>query len=185
MSSGDNDDFTLTSTAFTTCIPPQGPTCSPVKAHQAHLLALLYHTLPSLPHFAESKADKDKDLLFRLRAEIQTLSQQTGQQAPPSPKAEFSPTLTANAMAAKTQSGTGIGRVAPPPGSGNENTVRRKPSPTYDGVGPASLGQSLGPLVETVGQVWNVPHDVLERDLADTRQHGALEKVSAREDSWS
>lgn len=180
-------------TAFSSCLPQMGT--AHTLDHQAHLLKLVYTALPNSAHFAGSTSDKDKDLLFRLRAEVQM---HMATPTSPGPSAsEFTPQLRAQGAMAKTN-GLGLGLhpspsspispttpVSPLPATPrtpkmshspslntlNDGTTKRKPSPVWTGD-----GNLLGNLIEAVGQVWGVPHGVIERDF-DEIQRNNLEKV--------
>lgn len=70
---------------FSSNLPPPGSNAAPPHVHQAHFLDFLYNALPRLPHFnpnGRPQNEKDKDLLFRLRAEVSSFM--SGDQ-PPTP----------------------------------------------------------------------------------------------------
>ena len=109
-----------------------------------HFLEFLYHSLPRLPHFnanARPQADKDRDQLFRLRAEVQSyMGRQGGQQDP---------------SASPRSMNTSLERS------------RSRDSRAHQSVS----GESLGDLIESVGQIWSIPHDILDRDANSLRQN--------------
>ncbi|KLT40639.1 hypothetical protein CC85DRAFT_303946 [Cutaneotrichosporon oleaginosum] len=179
---------------FTSCLPPPGLGSAPPAQHQSHFLTLLYNTLPTSTFFAAPDED-GRDLLFRLRAEIQSLLHGPGSPtATLSPtSAQFSPQLAAQGIAAKA--GLGIYPASPasptstlnpmtptspiPPTSPRRATrpasdagsVRRKPIPMWTGS-----GEGLDNMVEAVGVIWDVPQDALEQD-ADELDRFVLEKL--------
>lgn len=139
----------------------------PVHIHQSHFLNLLYNHLPRSSYFspiARPQSDKDKDLLFRLRAEVQTYMLST---SPAGLNDDFA-SSTFNTPPPKLSPGLGLGRRASAQSGTSE--VRRKPSPLY-------LGDEM---VDTVALVWGVGKDVLERDTEVIRRAGPLEQVSDR-----
>lgn len=169
---------------------------APVPAHQSHFLTLLYNALPKSAYFFASTNDKDKDLLFRLRAEVQThLHPPDSPMMPTSAKSpRFSPELAAHGIAAKA----GLGFIPPSPVSpvspvnpitptspmppptpprrtnrppSDAGSVRRKPIPAWTGH-----GQGLDNLVEAVGVIWDIPEETLVRDAEDLDRY-ALEKL--------
>jgi len=166
------DNSTLTS-GFTQAIPPSAPS----HQHQSHFLQLLSNSLPRSGYFspiARNQSEKDRDLLFRLRAEISSYMLSSSPNpaedlvaagfhspAPKSPTPRSSPML---GRTTSSQSGTsGLG------GSGVPE-IKRKPSPLW-------LGDEM---VDTVGMVWNVGRDGLEKDTEETKRAGRLEQVSHR-----
>ena len=131
--------------AFSSCVPPT----SPAHIHQSHFLNLLYNSLPRSSWFsplARTQTDKDKDLLFRLRAEVQTYMLPVS----PDPGAR-SPEM----------GGLGPRRIS-------ANEVKRKPSPIW-------VEDGHGEMVEAVGLVWDVEKGTVERDAASIKRSGSLE----------
>ncbi|EIW67151.1 hypothetical protein TREMEDRAFT_40715 [Tremella mesenterica DSM 1558] len=141
--------------AFTNSLPPQTLGTAPTHAQQTHFLQLLYNSLPRSSHFsplARNQSEKDKDLLFRLRAEVQSFM------LPASPDPDATTTRTPKYLGdtQKRQS--------------SQNEIKRKPSPIW-------VEDADGEMVEAVGMVWNVPKDVLERDAMNIRRSGSLESL--------
>lgn len=171
----------------------------PIDAHKSHFLTLLYNAMPKCTYFSSSFSEKDRDLLFRLRAEVQTLLHGPGSPVTTtSAKAlQFSPELSAQGIAAKA----GLGFIPPSPASlassGNPITpttplppatpprranrpdrpasdagsVRRKPIPRWTGN-----GEGLDNMVEAVGAIWDVSQDTLEKDAEELDRY-VLEKL--------
>jgi hypothetical protein len=110
-----------------------------------HFLEFLYHSLPRLPYFnanARPQTEKDRDQLFRLRAEVQSYM---GRQGGAHQDHQASPRSISMSL---------------------------ERSRSRDSRGRQSVsGDSLGDLIESVGQIWNVPHDILERDASSLRAH--------------
>jgi hypothetical protein len=163
---------------------------------------MLYHALPVSAYFTNSKSEKDKDLLARLRAELQAQMYA----APPGSGQEFSPALMANGVAAKAAhqaSGSPVSPTFASPtspfapsspryspslphfnmamngsprasanGPGTPRAPGRKPSPPRE---PSPDSPALD-LVGTVALVWGVSPIVLEEDLNALRK-GSLEKL--------
>ncbi|OCF44431.1 cytoplasmic protein [Kwoniella heveanensis CBS 569] len=157
--------------AFTASIPPPVPGSTPVHAHQSHFLQLLYNSLPRSSFFspiAKPQTEKDRDFLFRLRAEVQTYM------LAPSPNPEVdlasSPIAIASPASPPQQprrksSAIGLGRIA----SHSQESIKRKPSPIWDG--------DINEMVDTVGLVWGVRKDILDRDVIDIKRSGVLEQL--------
>lgn len=146
--------------AFTLSIP----SLSPVHLHQAHFLQLLYNSLPRSSYFspiARNQSEKDRDLLFRLRSEVQSYMLQSSPNATDdlassgfhSPKPLQSPNL-------------GLGRTSSAQSGSSE--IKRKPSPMWSG----------DEMVETVGLVWGVGRDALDKDSETVKRSGPLQQVS-------
>ncbi|WWC91481.1 uncharacterized protein L201_006427 [Kwoniella dendrophila CBS 6074] len=160
--------------AFTQSIPPSVPGSTPAHAHQSHLLQLLYNSLPRSSYFsplAKPQTEKDRDFLFRLRAEVQSYmlsaspnpeadSHSNGMTAIP-PTTPTSPTQSVR----RKSSGIGLGRIS----THSQDSIKRKPSPIWDG--------DLNEMVETVGQVWGMRKDILDRDVIDIKRSGVLEQM--------
>ncbi|TYJ51197.1 hypothetical protein B9479_008245, partial [Cryptococcus floricola] len=146
--------------AFTSNIPPPSPTCAPQHTHQSHLLQLLYNTLPRSSHFSpmsRAQTDKDKELLSRLRSEVQSYMLAPS----PNPAGDgASSNLTTPVATTPKKSPVGLGR----PSAQSVDAVRRKPSPIWDG--------DVNEMINTVGQVWGVRRDVMDRDVLDIKSHG-------------
>ncbi len=51
--------------------------------------------------------------------------------------------------------------------------IRRKPSPVWKGDGDGIWGE----MVETVGLVWGIPKESLEKDVASINRSGATDQV--------
>ncbi|WVQ64082.1 uncharacterized protein L199_002241 [Kwoniella botswanensis] len=163
--------------AFTQSIPPStGPALSPAHIHQSHLLQLLYNSLPRSSFFsplAKPQTEKDRDFLFRLRAEVQSYM------LAPSPNPELDSNSSALSMSPTTptsptqpplnvrrkSSGIGLGRIS----THSQDSIKRKPSPIWDG--------DVNEMVDTVGQVWSVRKDILDRDVIDIKRSGVLEQM--------
>ncbi|ODO07655.1 cytoplasmic protein [Cryptococcus wingfieldii CBS 7118] len=146
--------------AFTSNIPPPSPTCAPQHTHQSHLLQLLYNTLPRSSHFSpmsRAQTDKDRELLSRLRSEVQSYMLAPS----PNPAGDgASSNLTTPVATTPKKSPVGLGR----PSAQSVDAVRRKPSPIWDG--------DVNEMINTVGQVWGVRRDVMDRDILDIKSHG-------------
>ncbi|WVQ81673.1 hypothetical protein IAT38_003798 [Cryptococcus sp. DSM 104549] len=148
--------------AFTQVIPSPGPGCAPAHMHQSHLLQLLYNTLPRSSHFsplARPQSEKDRDHLFRLRAEVQSYMLAPS----PNPAVDVH-SASSNGLAspapvatAPRKSPVGIGRASPH----SQDSVKRKPSPIWDG--------DVNEMVDTVGQVWGVRRDMVDRDVMEVK----------------
>ncbi|WVR09258.1 hypothetical protein IAU60_006323 [Kwoniella sp. DSM 27419] len=158
--------------AFTACIPAPTPGTSPAHAHQSHLLQLLYNSLPRSSFFsplAKPQSEKDRDFLFRLRAEVQSYMLS----ASPNPDSDPAHSAMANGshssspppQVRRKSSGMGLGRIS----THSNDNIRRKPSPVWDG--------DVNEMVETVGLVWGVRKDMLDRDVADVKKSGALDQL--------
>lgn len=129
---------------FSSNVPPQGPQSAPAHVHQLHFLEFLYHSLPRLPHFnanARPQTEKDRDQLFRIRAEVQTYM---GRQSGPGPSAPASPQSHTTSLER----------------SRSRDSRHRGSTP--------DIG-SFGGLIDSVSDIWGVSRDVLERDVADIR----------------
>nr|XP_019047884.1 cytoplasmic protein [Kwoniella bestiolae CBS 10118]OCF26814.1 cytoplasmic protein [Kwoniella bestiolae CBS 10118] len=162
--------------AFTQSILPSGPGSTPAHIHQSHLLQLLYNSLPRSSFFsplAKPQTEKDRDFLFRLRAEVQSYM------LAPSPNPELDSSSSAMSMTPTTptspnapplnvrrkSSGIGLGRIS----THSQDSIKRKPSPIWDG--------DVNEMVDTVGQVWGVRKDILDRDVVDIKRSGVLEQM--------
>lgn len=154
-------------------VPPASATSGPSHIHQSHFLQLLYNSLPRSSHFspmARPQSEKDKDHLFRLRAEVQSYMLA----ASPDPTNDhassgFTPTAPGRSPA---ESGLGLGRTQSNQSVGSEG-IRRKPSPVWNGDTDAVVGE----MMETVGQVWGTTRDSLEKDVASIQRSGSLDSV--------
>nr|XP_019009601.1 cytoplasmic protein [Kwoniella pini CBS 10737]OCF48382.1 cytoplasmic protein [Kwoniella pini CBS 10737] len=165
--------------AFTQSIPPNVPGSAPAHAHQSHLLQLLYNSLPRSSFFsplAKPQTEKDRDFLFRLRAEVQSYMLS----ASPNPEQDsassglsmgmgmtngpITPTSPPQSVRRKS-SAIGLGRIS----THSQDSVKRKPSPIWDG--------DVNEMVDTVGQVWGIKRDVLDRDVIDIKRSGVLEQM--------
>lgn len=141
------------SPVFSSNVPPQGTSSAPAHVHQLHFLEFLYHSLPRLPHFnanARPQTEKDRDQLFRIRAEVQSYMGRQGRspsatEFPPSPKSHT----------------TSLER------SLSRDSRRRGSTPDQG---------SLGGLIDSVGEIWGVSRDTLGRDVDDIRLN-PLEKL--------
>ncbi|GMK58894.1 hypothetical protein CspeluHIS016_0603360 [Cutaneotrichosporon spelunceum] len=183
---------------FTSCLPQAGMGSAPKSAHQTHFLTLLYNSLPASTHFSNVD-ETDRDLVFRLRAEIQSLLHGPGSptmssMSPTSPTSpHFSPQLAAQGAAAKA--GFGMFPTSPtsPTSTNNPMTptspitstptrranrptsdagsVRRKPVPMWTGN-----GEGLDNLIEAAGLIWDISYDRLEHD-AEELDRFVLEKL--------
>ncbi|KAL1411961.1 hypothetical protein Q8F55_002954 [Vanrija albida] len=151
---------------FSTCLPPPGPHSAPFHSHELHLLTLLYNSLPTSQYFSGNLSEKERDLLFRLRSEIQS------QMKDPEPvdPSSFTPTLMKNGLNAKTN-GLGLAGLGTPgvgtPGDGSAS-IKRKPSPAWPGGTPAGTPGApppLGSMVETVGSIWGIHRELYLTDL--------------------
>nr|XP_018258943.1 cytoplasmic protein [Kwoniella dejecticola CBS 10117]OBR81101.1 cytoplasmic protein [Kwoniella dejecticola CBS 10117] len=163
--------------AFTQAIPPSAPGTAPVHVHQSHLLQLLYNYLPRSSFFsplAKPQTEKDRDFLFRLRAEVQSYmlsaSPNPEQDSASSglsmgmPNGATTPASPPQSVRRKS-SGIGLGRIS----TNSQDSIKRKPSPIWDG--------DVNEMVDTVGQVWGVRRDVLDRDVIDIKRSGVLEQM--------
>ncbi|KAL7418776.1 hypothetical protein Q5752_006459 [Cryptotrichosporon argae] len=161
---------------FTSCLPPPGPQCAPAHVHQSHLLQLLYDFFKKSSHFSplvRAQSEKDRDLLFRLRAEVQSYMLAPSPD-PSSSDHPASPASTGRASSPATS--VSSRRLASPLGLGratSDDQIKRKPSPMWNG----SSGADTGEMVETVVAVWGLPRDMVERDLANIKRHGSLEQL--------
>lgn len=169
---------------------------TPAEAHKTHFLTLLYNVLPTCTYFTNSSNEKDRDLLFRLRAEVQSFLHGPGSPvtATSARGGQFSPELSAQGIAARAGLGfmpaspaspaSTINPITPtspmpshtPPRRANRpasdaGSVRRKPIPRWTGH-----GEGLDNMVEAVGAIWEIPEDMLERDAEDLDRY-ALEKM--------
>ncbi|WOO80435.1 putative protein [Vanrija pseudolonga] len=156
---------------FSTCLPPPGPHSAPLHSHQMHLLTLLYNSLPTSSYFSGSLSEKERDHLFRLRSEIQSFMRDP---EPTDPAAAFTPSLMKNGLNAKAN-GLGIGTPGLATPGDPSASIKRKPSPQWPGGTPGT--QTLGSMVETVGSIWGIHHEVLDRDVAETKRDGEVEKL--------
>jgi hypothetical protein len=144
-------------------------------------MQLLYNSLPRSSHFsplARPQSEKVRDLLFRLRAEVQSYMLHADPTQPLSPN----PNGTASTLKAASPIPNGLPGVNARSGSpvslavGARNPgqeVKRKPSPIW--VNPEDM---LGEMAETVGEVWGVPKDMVEKDVENIKNNGPLERVS-------
>lgn len=66
----------------------------------------------------------------------------------------------------------GLGRTTSNQNGGSE--IRRKPSPIWMGDDTTS---GMGEMVQTVGDVWGMEREVLEKDVASIRQAGSLDSL--------
>ncbi|WRT68812.1 uncharacterized protein IL334_005792 [Kwoniella shivajii] len=156
--------------AFTSSIPPSVPGSTPAHVHQSHLLQLLYNSLPRSSFFspiAKPQTEKDRDFLFRLRAEVQSYM------LAPSPNPEVDtassglPIMPASPPQSvrRKSSGIGLGRIS----TNSQDSIKRKPSPIWDG--------DVNEMIETVAQVWGMRKDVLDRDVIDIKRSGVMEQM--------
>ncbi|WWD20945.1 hypothetical protein CI109_105423 [Kwoniella shandongensis] len=158
---------TKTPSAFTASVPAPGPGSAPVHVHQSHLLQLLYNSLPRSSYFspiAKPQAEKDRDFLFRLRAEVQSYM------LAPSPDPGMD--HGSNGMASPTlstpkRSPMGAGRRAS--STHSVEGVKRKPSPVWDG--------DITEMIDTVAAVWGVRKDVMDRDVMDIKGNRSIEQM--------
>ncbi|BEI83764.1 hypothetical protein CcaverHIS002_0403680 [Cutaneotrichosporon cavernicola] len=187
-------EITTLYATFTSCLPQAGMGSSPKVAHQRHFLTLLYNSLPTSTHFSNAD-ENDRDLLFRLRAEIQSLLHGPGSPitAMSPTGAEFSPQLVAQGIAAKAGHGlfptspvsptstinpmTPTSPITSTPSrranrpASDAGSVRRKPVPMWTGN-----GEGLDNLVEAAGLIWDISQDALEQD-AEELDRFVLEKL--------
>ncbi|KAK8843517.1 hypothetical protein IAR55_007177 [Kwoniella newhampshirensis] len=153
--------------AFTASVPAPGPGSAPVHVHQSHLLQLLYNSLPRSSYFspiARPQTEKDRDLLFRLRAEVQSYMLAPS----PDPGADVS----SNGLASPTsstpkRSPIGMGRRAS--STHSVEGIKRKPSPVWEG--------DSNEMIDTVASVWGVRKDVLDRDVLDIKGSKSVEQM--------
>ncbi|ORY25540.1 hypothetical protein BCR39DRAFT_543937 [Naematelia encephala] len=141
---------------FTSSIPPSAP----VHIHQSHFLNLLYNHLPRSSTFspvAKAQTDKDRDLLFRLRAEVQSYML-----AP-------SPDPSGDQASSGLKPAIALGRTS----SHSPDNIKRKPSPVWLGEGEDGVGGMIG----TVGDVWGISREVLEKDVHSIRRTGSLDNL--------
>ncbi|ODN97020.1 hypothetical protein I350_07998 [Cryptococcus amylolentus CBS 6273] len=120
------------------------------KSSKFHLLQLLYNTLPRSSHFSpmsRAQTDKVKELLSRLRSEVQSYMLASS----PNPAEDGA---WSNLMAPVATT---------PKKSPSVDAFRRKPSPIWDG--------DLNEMINTVGQIWGVRRDVMDRDVLEIRSH--------------
>ncbi|ODN75870.1 hypothetical protein L202_05858 [Cryptococcus amylolentus CBS 6039] len=120
------------------------------KSSKFHLLQLLYNTLPRSSHFSpmsRAQTDKVKEFLSRLRSEVQSYMLASS----PNPAEDGA---WSNLMAPVATT---------PKKSPSVDAFRRKPSPIWDG--------DLNEMINTVGQIWGVRRDVMDRDVLEIRSH--------------
>lgn len=143
-------------------------------------MQLLYNSLPRSSHFsplARPQSEKDRDLLFRLRAEVQSYMLHADPTQPLSPNPNGSASTLKPALPVSTGHPSVNGRSGSPVslavGARNPaQEVKRKPSPIW--VNPEDM---LGEMAETVGEVWGVPKDMVEKDVENIKNNGPLERV--------
>ncbi len=69
--------------------------------------------------------------------------------------------------------GTGLGRAHSDQSGHSQDSIRRKPSPVWNGDQDGVMGE----MMETVGQVWGVAREVMKKDVAGAQRSGPLDQV--------
>ncbi len=124
---------------------------------------------------ARPQSEKDKDQLFRLRAEVQSyLLVATPDITSDSTSNEFAVPNGLNGGSTKSPAGgTGLGRAHSDQSGHSQDSIRRKPSPVWNGDQDGVMGE----MMETVGQVWGVAREVMKKDVAGAQRSGPLDQV--------
>jgi len=145
------------------------PSTLGAHVHQSHFLQLLYNSLPRSTYFspiARNQSDKDRDLLFRLRAEVQTYMLVSSPNA-----ADDLASSGFHSPPPKMSPGLGLGRTqsgqSGHSGHSGHSEIKRKPSPMW-------LGEDL---TDTVALVWGMTREAVDREVEGIRRTGSIEQV--------
>lgn len=151
------------------------PSVLGAHVHQSHFLQLLYSALPRSTFFspiARNQSDKDRDLLFRLRAEVQTYMLVSS----PNPTDDLA-SSGFHSPPPKGSPGLGLGRTqsgqSGRSGHSGHSEIKRKPSPMW-------LGDDL---TDTVALVWGMSRDAIDRELEGIKRSGSVEQVRSEASS--
>jgi hypothetical protein len=173
--------------AFSTTLPVSNGTAKSLHQnsnsdanhhHQAHLLSLLLQSLQTwFSPLGKNSSEKDRDLHFRLRAEIEGYCL-------PEDERESTSTSTPAASSSRRRGSSIVSGKSSPPSSPSSFNVGIPPVPPLPGSasGRRNTREMLHmDLVEVVGRVFGVGKNKLERDLDQLKRGGIDERVLLEE----